>query len=84
MAHKITRNITKVSDIKKLGMNVTNECDLVSDGTNVYVRIGKEYRRIDNDSKPDLTTYYNKTQVDNLLKSITDRVTELEKTNESE
>ena len=84
MAHKITRNITKVSDIKKLGMNVTNECDLVSDGTNVYVRVGKEYRQIDNDSKPDLTTYYNKTQVDNLLKKITDRVTELDKTAEFE
>ena len=84
MAHKITRNITNVNDIKKIGMNVTNECDLVSDGKNVYVRVGKEYRQIDNDSKPDLTTYYNKTQVDNLLKEITDRVTKLENTNESE
>ena len=84
MAHKITRNITQVNDIKKLGMNVTNECDLVSDGTNVYVRVGKEYRQIDNDNKPDLTTYYNKKQVDNLLKKITERLTALEKTNESE
>ena len=70
MAHKITRNITKVSDIKKLGINVTNECDLVSDGTNIYVRVGKEYRQIDNEEiqEIDMTEYYKKSEVDKKIK----------------
>lgn len=75
MAHKITRNITKVSDIKKLGMNVTNECDLVSDGTNVYVRIGKEYRQIDNEEiqEIDMTEYYKKSEVDEKIEENIDK-----------
>ena len=72
MAHKITRNITKVSDIKKLGMNVTNECDLVSDGTNIYVRVGKEYRQIDNEEiqEIDMSEYYKKSEVDEKIENI--------------
>ena len=72
MAHKITRNITQVNDIKKLGMNVTNECDLVSDGTNVYVRVGKEYRQIDNEEiqEIDMTEYYKKNEVDKKINNI--------------
>lgn len=75
MAHKITRNITQVNDIKKLGMNVTNECDLVSDGKNVYVRVGKEYRQIDNEEfqEVDLTDYYNKSEVDEKIEENIDK-----------
>lgn len=47
MANRFVRAIKQVKDIKRVPKFTNEECDLISDNNNnVYVRVGKHYKRI--------------------------------------